>query len=157
MAAPGSESGAGAGAGLDALAILLDGAEALQPQPAPGDGGGGVAAPPASSPSPNSRYLDLSLCWLAVIHTPYWEAIQARDKRVEFRSPRQKIPFLQGMHLLFSLKAEGRRRGRTELLAARVREIVVLTCAQAIARFPREARDCNLKSLCMATHTVQCP
>ena len=32
----------------------------------------------------------------------------------------------------------------------------MLTCAQAYARFPREARDCNLKSLCMATHTVQC-
>ena len=43
------------------------------------------AAAASSSPKrPNSRclVLSLSLCWLAVIHTPFWEAIRAFQKLV---------------------------------------------------------------------------
>jgi hypothetical protein len=99
-----------------------------------------------SSPSA-SRHgscIDLSLCRLTVIHTHFWEAIEARLKLVEFRSPRQIIPFFPGMHLLFSLIASERRKGRNELLAAHVLEIVILSRAEAYARFPREAEACNL-------------
>jgi hypothetical protein len=48
------------------------------------------------------------------------------------------------MHLLFSLIASERRKGRNELLAAHVLEIVILSRAEAYARFPREAEACNL-------------
>jgi hypothetical protein len=93
-----------------------------------------------------------------VIHTHFWEAIEARLKLVEFRSPRQIIPFFPGMHLLFSLIASERRKGRNELLAAHVLEIVILSRAEAYARFPREAEACNLTGLCnkWGRTTVQC-
>jgi hypothetical protein len=65
------------------------------------------------------------------------------------------------MCLLFSLIAAERRNGKiqkTALLAARVLEIVILTRAEAYARSPREADDCNLRSLYQrwGTNTVQC-
>ena len=93
-----------------------------------------------------------------MIHTHFWEAIEARLKLVEFRSPRQVIPFFPGMHLLFSLIASERRKGRNELLAAHVLEIVTLSRAEAYARFPREAEACNLTWLCnkWGCTTVQC-
>ncbi len=100
------------------------------------------------------RFRDLSLCLLTVVRTRFWEAIRALRKLVEFRSPRHRITFVEGMSLLFSLPAAERRSGRTALsalLAARVLEIVILTRAEAYARFPREAGDCNLRSLCQAT------
>jgi hypothetical protein len=95
---------------------------------------------------------------LTVVRTRFWEAIRALRKLVEFRSPRHRITFVEGMCLLFSLPAAERRSGRTALLAARVLEIVILTRAEAYARFPREAGDCNLRSLCQGwgTDRVQC-
>jgi len=93
-----------------------------------------------------------------VIHTHFWEAIEALLKLVEFRSPRQSIPFFPGLRLLFSLNAAERRTGRHELLAADVLEIVSLSRARAYTRFPREAEACNLTGLCnkWGCTTVQC-
>jgi hypothetical protein len=84
--------------------------------------------------------------------------MQAIRKLVEFRSPRQKIAFVRGMRLLFSLNAAERRRRRTELLEAAVLEIVTLAVSKAYARFKCEAHACNLRLLCTgwATSTVQC-
>ncbi len=57
----------------------------------------------------------------------FWETIQAILKLVEFRSPQQKITFVTGMCLLFSLKVAEGRKGQTELLAAGVLEIIGLS------------------------------
>ncbi len=45
---------------------------------------------------------------------------------------------MAGMILLFSLNAHERRKGRTELLMAVVLSICVLSCSEALARFPVE-------------------
>jgi hypothetical protein len=117
--------------------------------------------------APALRSVDMDRCRLAVVHTQYWEAYRALLKLVEFRSPRQTIPFIHGMILLLSLNACERRKGRTELLmavvrgiyVAVVRGIYVLSCSEAYARFPVEAQACNLESLCKrwrGNNTVQC-
>ncbi len=126
----------------------------------PPAGGGGVGGPAATfhSSLSSSRFRDLSLCLLTVVRTLFWEAIQALHKLVEFRSPRHRITFVEGMCLLFSLPAAERLSGKTALLAARVLEIVILIRAEAYGRFPREGGDCNLRSLCQGwgTDRVQC-
>jgi len=80
------------------------------------------------------------------------------EKLVDFRSPRQLIQFFAGLCLLFSLNATERKNGRTDLIGAVVLEIVMLSCDEAYARFPREAQGCNLKSRCAkwGSKTVQC-
>jgi hypothetical protein len=98
-------------------------------------------------------------CRLAVVRTRYWKAYRDRLKLVEFRSPRQTIPFFTGMILLFSLNAAERRKERNELLMAVVRGIHVLSCKEACACFPVEAHACNLESLCKrwrGNNAVQC-
>ena len=87
---------------------------------------------------------DMNLCRITVVHTRFWKSIHNLLKLVEFRSPRQKIPFVHGMVLLFSLNAAERRKGQTELLMAVVPEILLLNSAEAYARFPIEANECNL-------------
>jgi hypothetical protein len=69
-------------------------------------------------------------------------------KLVEYRSPRQSIPFFPGMRLLFYLNAAERRKVRHKLLSADVPEIVTLSRAWAYTRFQREAEACNSKGLC---------
>ena len=101
----------------------------------------------------------MNRCRLAVVHTRYWEAYRDLLKLVEFRSPRHPIPFSPGMILLLSLNALERRKGRTELIMAVVLGIYVLSCSEALARFPVEARACNLEALCKrwrCDNTVQC-
>jgi hypothetical protein len=105
------------------------------------------------------RSADMGRCRLAVVHTRYWEAYRDLLKLVEFRSPRHPIPFSPGMILLLSLNALERRKGRTELIMAVVLGIYVLSCSEALARFPVEARACNLEALCKrwrCDNTVQC-
>ena len=100
-----------------------------------------------SSKTNQSRYgscFDMNLCRITVVHTRFWKSIHNLLKLVEFRSPRQKIPFVHGMVLLFSLNAAERRKGQTELLMAVVPEILLLNSAEAYARFPIEANECNL-------------
>ena len=98
-------------------------------------------------------------CRLAVVHKSYWEAYRDLKKLVEFRSPRQTIPFFPGMIMLLFLNACERRKGGTELLMAGVSGIYVLSCSEAYAHFPVEARACDLESLCKrwrGNNTVQC-
>ena len=105
------------------------------------------------------RSADMGRCRLAVVHKSYWEAYRDLKKLVEFRSPRQTIPFFPGMIMLLSLNACERRKGRTELLMAGVGGIYVLSCSEAYAHFPVEARACDLESLCKrwrGNNTVQC-
>ena len=105
-----------------------------------------------------NRFRDMSICRLTVVQSCFWEAILAMKKFVEFRSPRQPIQFFAGLCLLFSLNATERRNGRTDLIGAVVLEIVMLSCDEAYARFPREAQGCNLKSRCAkwGSKTIQC-
>jgi hypothetical protein len=127
---------------------------ALRTPMAAADGGGG-----SSSSSTPLRSADMHRCRLAVVRTRYWEAYRDRLKLVEFRSPRQTIPFFTGMILLFSLNAAERRKERNELLMAVVRGIHVLSCKEAYACFPVEAHACNLESLCKrwrGNNAVQC-
>ena len=104
------------------------------------------------------RCVDLTHCRLTVVAKPYWEAYSQQKKSVEFRSGNQSIALTEGMQLLFSLNASERRRGNTDLVCAEVRTVVLLTCAQACARFPVEAHACNLPKLCTNWHcdTVNC-
>ena len=129
-----------------------------------GEGGGGPVKRRRGSSIQNGielRYgscFDMNLCRITVVHTRFWKSIHNLLKLVEFRSPRQKIPFVHGMVLLFSLNAAERRKGQTELLMAVVPEILLLNSAEAYARFPIEANECNLNSLCeeWKCSTVQC-
>ena len=141
---------AAAAAAAAAATAAADGSDASAAAAASASAAGSPGSGRLSSVAGRSpdRFLDLSLCRLTVVRTRFWEAIQALLKRVEFRSPRRCIPFVPGMRLLFSLKAVERRKGRNELLGAAVLEIVTMPCAQAYARFPIEAGDCNLTSLC---------
>ena len=105
------------------------------------------------------RSADMHLCRIAVVHKRFWKAYRDRLKLVEFRSPYQLIRFFYGMILLLSMNAAERRRGRTELVMAVVDEIVLLSCEEACARFPVEAKACHLESLCKAwsgNNMVQC-
>ena len=133
------------------------------------DGGAAIADGGAATPASLERSgegvdaalrsADMARCRLAVVHTRYWEAYRNLLKLVEFRSPRHLIPFFPGMILLFSLNAHERRKGNTELLMAVVLGICVLSCSEALARFPVEAQACDLASLCKrwgCNNTVQC-
>ena len=84
--------------------------------------GGATTASPATTTV--DRFLDHSLFWLTVVRTRFWKEIRAIRKLVEFRLPLQRIAFVQGMRLLFSLNTAERRRGRTEFLDASVLKIV---------------------------------
>jgi hypothetical protein len=77
----------------------------------------GRAGPEASSQGSGAvlRSTDMHRCCLAVVHTSHWEAYARLRKLVEFRSPRQTVPWFPGMVLLLSLNATERRTGRSEL------------------------------------------
>ncbi len=111
----------------------------------------------ASSQGAVIRSTNLHICRLAVVHTHHWEAYARLLKLVEFRSPRQTIPFFPGMLLLLSLNAAERRTGLSGLLMADVLEVTLLEYREAYAQYPLEAHACNLKSFCKQwNNTVQC-
>jgi hypothetical protein len=99
--------------------LLLQDTSTLPPAVAASAVADGAELPSSTTSSPrHGSSIDFSLCRLTVIHTHFWEAIEALLKLVEFRSPRQSIPFFPVLLLLFSLNAAERRTGRHELLAA---------------------------------------
>ena len=63
---------------------------------------------------------------LAVVHEKYWLAIQGEDKLIEFRSSNQTIVLDAGDSLLFALAMRHRRRGKDDLILARVLRVEVL-------------------------------
>ena len=109
------------------------------------------------SPDP-PRCVDLTHCRITVVAKEHWEAFNRQDKLVEFRSGNQTVALSKGMLLLFSMVASERRRGNTDLVSAEVLTVLLLTCAQACARFPVEAHSCNLPQMCSNWHcdTVNC-
>ena len=143
----------------------------LTPLPAFAGGGGSPAADAAASAATNAaavaaasadgvadgnavgfnedaRCVDLSNYRITVTHAVYRQAIEQLQKLVEFQSGNTTEVFFEGMQLLFSGNAKERRKGNTYLVCAEVAKVCRLSCAEACARFPREAAACNLKQMC---------
>jgi hypothetical protein len=96
----------------------------------------------------DARCVDLSNYRITVTHAVYRQAIEQLQKLVEFQSGNTTEVFFEGMQLLFSGNAKERRKGNTYLVCAEVAKVCKLSCAEACARFPREAAACNLKQMC---------
>ena len=62
-----------------------------------------------------SRFEDLSLYRLTVVHTCFWEAVLSIEKLVELKSPHQLIQFIPGLRLLLSKPLFKRSRAKKSL------------------------------------------
>ncbi len=85
--------------------------------------------------------------------------VRSAASETEAEAPRRRFrSFREARGVGPRLSAPPPTLGRTDLLAAGVQEIVILTRVEAYFRFPREAESCNLWSLCKKwdTSTVQC-
>jgi hypothetical protein len=141
---PGAESADGTAAAVNdgpQLACLVAAAVAA----ASADG---AAAEVALSGGANTSCVDLSNYRITVTHAVYRQAIEQLQKLVEFQSGNTTEVFFEGMQLLFSGNAKERRKGNTYLVCAEVAKVCRLSCAEACARYPREAAACNLKQMC---------
>jgi hypothetical protein len=140
---PAADAAASIGQSFAYLAVAATNAAAVAAASA-----AGVADGNAAVHNEDTRCVDLSNYRITVTHAVYRQAIEQLQKLVEFQSGNTTEVFFEGMQLLFSGNAKERRKGNTYLVCAEVAKVCRLSCAEACARFPREAAACNLKQMC---------